>query len=184
MYRNKLLPAVYSLVRRKTQSTYSYILRVIRTAAAERGLQFHPQHFLTDFETGLLSAIAVELPETQHRGCYFHFCQCCYRHIQSLGLQQTYRQNNAHRILLRITMVLAFLPSAEIAPTFVKFMELIGHYVPFMEYFSRQWIETVRPSVWCVHGQGIRTNNHLEGFHYAMKRNIGKDHPDIHSFLK
>jgi hypothetical protein len=60
MYRNKLLPAVYALVRRKTQSTYSNILRVIRTAAAERGLQFRPQYFLTDFETGLLSAIAVE----------------------------------------------------------------------------------------------------------------------------
>jgi hypothetical protein len=188
MYRNKLLPAVYALVRRKTQSTYAYILRAIRTAAEERGLMFQPQSFLTDFETGLLRAIAEELPDTQQRGCFFHFCQCCYRQIQSLGLQQTYRENNAHRIILRVSMALAFLPSAEIAPTFVKYMQLVENYVPilmpYMHYFNAQWMQVVPPSVWCVHGQAIRTNNHLEGWHYAMKRNIGKDHVDIHSFLK
>ena len=53
-------------------------------------------------------------------------------------------------------MALAFLPSTEIAPTFARFKQLIENDVPilmpYMEYFSRQWIDAVQPSVWCVHG--------------------------------
>ena len=177
MYHQKLLPAVYALVRRKNQGTYEFIIRAIRTAAEERGLQFHPQSFMTDFETGLLSAITAQLPETQKRGCFFHFCQSCYRHIQSLGLQQTYRENNAHRIVLRVSMAFAFLPLNEIVPTFRKYMALIENYIPllipYVQYFHRQWIVVVSPSMWCVHGHAIRTNNDLEGWHFAMKRNIG-----------
>jgi hypothetical protein len=40
MYGDKLLPAVYALVRRKTQSTYSFILRAIRTAAEKEDCSF------------------------------------------------------------------------------------------------------------------------------------------------
>ena len=85
-------------------------------------------------------------------------------------------------------MALAFLPLPEIVPTFRKYMELIENCVPmlmpYVQYFHRQWIVAISPAVWCVHGQAIRTNNDLEGWHYAMKRSIGKDHPDMHSFLK
>jgi hypothetical protein len=67
-------------------------------------------------------------------------------------------------------------------------MELIENFVPmlipYVQYFQRQWIVAISPSVWCVHGHVTRTNNDLEGWHYAIKRNIGKDHPDIHSFFK
>lgn len=188
MYHEKLLPAVYALVRRKTQSVYERIFRAIRTAGEDRGLQFQPANFLTDFEVGLMAAITTQLPDTQQRGCFFHFCQCCFRHIQALGLQRTYRTNNAHRILLRVTLALAFLPENQIVATFQRYSELIQQYVPlltpFMDYFRQQWITTVRPSVWCVHGHAVRTNNDLEGWHFAMKRAIGKDHSDIHAFLK
>ena len=108
MYNDKLLPAVYILAKWKTQSLYEFLLREIQRCAEERGLQLQPAHFLTDFEARLMCAITVQLPNTQQRGCFFHFCQCCYRHIQSLGLQQLYRTNNAHRILLQVCMSLTF----------------------------------------------------------------------------
>jgi len=149
MYHEKLLPAVYAMVRRKTQGTYEFILRSIRTAAEERGMVFNPQHFSTDFESGLMAAIAVQLPHTQLRGCFFHFCQCCFRRAQSLGLLQTYCQNNAHRIILRVFMALAFLPEHEIliVNSSVNYVPTI---IPFAQYFQRHWIVVIPPSVWCV----------------------------------
>ncbi len=48
---------------------YERILQEIQTAAANRGFQFQPAQFLTDFETGLMAAITVQLPGTQQRGC-------------------------------------------------------------------------------------------------------------------
>jgi hypothetical protein len=188
LYQEKLLPAVYALVRRKTQSVYQRILRAIQESAEERGLQFSPANFLTDFEVGLMSAITVQLPAAQQRGCFFHFCQCCFRHIQTLGLQHVYRVSNSNRIILRVTMALAFLPEDQILPTFQRYKILIEQHVPllvpFMNYFQQQWINTVLPAVWCVHGRAVRTNNDIEGWHFAMKRAIGQDHPDVHAFLK
>ena len=45
-YHSKLLPVVYALVRRKTQSVYERILQEIQTAAANRGFQFQPTVWL------------------------------------------------------------------------------------------------------------------------------------------
>ena len=85
-------------------------------------------------------------------------------------------------------MALAFLPEDQIRPTFERYHRLIQQHVPFlvpfMDYFQQQWITAVRPSVWCVHGRVVRTINDIEGWHFAMKRAIGQDHPDVHAFLK
>ena len=119
----------------------SAFLEKFTGAAEDRGYQFQPVHFLTDFETGLMAAVAVQLPGIQQRGCFFHFSQCCYRHTQSLGLQQTYRTNNAHRLLLRVSMALVFLPADHIRATFARYAELIRQHVPvlvpFINYFHR-----------------------------------------------
>ena len=70
MYHDKMLPAVYALVRRKTQSVYERVLGEVCRAAEDRGYQFQPVHLLTDFETRLVAAVAVQLPGTQQRGCF------------------------------------------------------------------------------------------------------------------
>ena len=49
MYNGKLLPAVYALTKRKTQSIYELILRAIHNAAEEHNLAFQPTHFFDRF---------------------------------------------------------------------------------------------------------------------------------------
>ena len=71
MYQGKLLPAVYALVRRKTQSVYQRILRAVQEAAEEKGVEFMPANILTDFEVGLMSAITVQLPVLSNEAVFF-----------------------------------------------------------------------------------------------------------------
>lgn len=188
MYQDKLLPAVYVLTRRKNEVTYREIIRRLKDAATERGSSFRPNAILTDFENGIMAAVQQELPSTRHRGCYFHFSQSCYRKLQFLGMQQLYSQSQEVRLMVRSVMSLAFLPTQQVFATFQAFFGLISIHrpilLPFMNYFRNQWITRIPPNVWNVHGEDIRTNNDLEGWHFSMKRALCRDHTDIHSFLK
>lgn len=50
-------------------------------------------------------------------GCFFHFCQCLYRHIQHLGLQRHYNanvENNQLRQYVRLHAALALVPIADV----------------------------------------------------------------------
>ena len=41
--------------------------------------------------SGLIAAIRLQLPNTSHKGCFFHYTQALWRQVQALGLQQAYR---------------------------------------------------------------------------------------------
>ncbi len=78
---DKLLPVVYCLLPDKTTATYNNMFRHIHNECVARGLQLDPATFLTDFESGIMPAIAAEFPNATHRGCYFHFTQAIWRQV-------------------------------------------------------------------------------------------------------
>jgi hypothetical protein len=45
-----------------------------------------------------------------HHGCYFHYCQSLYKHVQLLGLSTAYFDDQDTRLACRSTMALALLP--------------------------------------------------------------------------
>lgn len=56
---------------KKTEAAYQWMFQKL--------LEYHPgwapQHFLTDFETGILAAVSQRFPLARHQGCWFHFSQ-------------------------------------------------------------------------------------------------------------
>ena len=145
---------------------------------------------MIDFELSMIQAIRTEFPSSHIRGCLFHFCQCLWRKVQALGLTVQYRESSLLRTVVRLHMSLAFLPVHEIRPVFEvlnrEVRAILPQLTPFCEYFQTQWVQNrdTGPHMWCVHKQTVRTNNDMEGWHYAMTRAIPSRHPDIFSFIK
>jgi hypothetical protein len=87
-------------------------------------------------------------------------------------------------------MALAFLPAQDIGQVFAVLEREARRLFPqlevFFNYFRAQWIDSIitPPIMWCVHEHAIRTNNDLEGWHFAMTRAIPRNHPDIFCFLQ
>ncbi len=78
---NRFLPVVYCLLPDKTAATYSRMFTILQTAAITAGMTFDPDEIMSDFETGLINAVATEFPRARHKGCYFHFTQVAtYKH--------------------------------------------------------------------------------------------------------
>ncbi|CAF0948561.1 unnamed protein product [Adineta ricciae] len=72
------------------KSTYQQLFKELKSIAALKNKLFQPERVVSDFEIGLILAVAAEFPQAIHQGCYFHYNQCINRRIQSLGLSTTY----------------------------------------------------------------------------------------------
>jgi hypothetical protein len=46
-----------------------------------------------DFEKAAVNVFTEEFPNSRLQGCFFHFSQAIYRHVQSAGLQASYAAN-------------------------------------------------------------------------------------------
>ena len=65
---------------------------------------------MSNFELAIIQAVQLTFPLTTPKGCYFHFCQCLTRKVQTLGLQVRYINDPDVRIFIRKTAALAFVP--------------------------------------------------------------------------
>ncbi|CAF1573850.1 unnamed protein product [Rotaria magnacalcarata] len=103
-----------------------------------------------------MKAVAKQLPETLVTGCWFHFCQSCYRSIQQLGLMKVYDTDAEARHLLRAFMGLALLPMNLIHDGFIMLKKKVktscyrNQLEVFVSYFKSEWIDHFKPSMWCA----------------------------------
>ncbi|CAF1246362.1 unnamed protein product [Adineta ricciae] len=75
---------VYGLLPDRKKSTYQQLFKELKNIATQTNRLFQPERIITDLESGLIAAIAVESPQAVHQGCYFHFNSCIYRRIPKL----------------------------------------------------------------------------------------------------
>ena len=143
----------------------------------------------SDFELAIIQAVQLTFPLTTPKGCYFHFCPCLTRKVQTLGLRVLYINDPDVRIFIRKTAALAFVP--------VRYVHLAWQAVKaeapeepgiadFATYFEQTWlVEHYPPSLSNVFdAETVRTNNHLEGWHSKLKKVVGKAHPNIFEILE
>ena len=96
---------------------------------------------ITDFEQAAIKAARVEFPNSNNKGCFFHFCQNLWRKIQSEGLANEYGNNEDFSIKLRQITALAFLPPSEIPAAFDQVKLLLPQNAAgIVQYFEKNYV--------------------------------------------
>ncbi|CAF4189714.1 unnamed protein product [Rotaria magnacalcarata] len=131
-----------------------------------------------------------KLAETNITGCWFHFCQSCYRNIQGLGLMKIYETDNELRHLLRAFMALALLPIDLIREAFkilkkkVASSSQANQLTTFVSYFQTEWIDHFKHSMWSVSNSTWRTNNFAESQNKRFFSRVVQLHPNLWRFIQ
>lgn len=193
-----ILPLVYVLMAKKTQESYNRVL--LQLKSMEPSLS--PSAIMTDFERASINAFRRVFPNSDQRGCFFHFTQCIYRCVQSNGLQQLYTSDAEFALKIRMLCAIAFVPVSNVVSYFEHLIESTNfpeEAQPVLDYFEDNWIGRLnRGSVrrqprhdlklWnCFESAkicGSKTNNSCEGWHRAFSESIGASHPTIWKFLE
>jgi len=185
------VPLCFVLTSNRKKETYAAIFRCLNKAASRLDISFQPTTVVCDFEQAFISAVdekvhvslclpirspilsspfsSEQLVNTSITGCWFHFCQACYRNIQKLGLMNLYENDIESRQPLRCFMGLALLPIHQIYKGFELLKKKIirceyrQQLEMFISYFENEWFHSFHPSTWCVSKKRWRTNNFAEG---------------------
>ncbi|CAF4511903.1 unnamed protein product [Rotaria socialis] len=129
--------------------------------------------------------------------CLFHFGQCIWRHLQSLGLQKKYQEDKYFHWNVRKLLALAFVPVVDV----IKAFEFIADAFnddddeDFIDYFEKTWIGEPKKrgvgrknplftiDLWNVYDRESanlpRSNNSIEGWHNAFAKRVSIAHPTI-----
>ncbi|CAF4646427.1 unnamed protein product [Rotaria socialis] len=182
-------PCVFGILPDRKRITYQELFKILKDFAISINRKFEPTRILSDFESGLISAIANEFSAAVHNGCFFHYTQAIFRRIRALGLTTLYFQNSEIRSCCRKLMALALLPIDKIESSFhslrVKSSTMVNQELhQLFLYFNHQWLVNVPLKIWNVYGCHHRTNNNCEGFHNRLNQRIQKSHPNIWMFIK
>ncbi|CAM4800491.1 unnamed protein product [Rotaria magnacalcarata] len=176
------VPVAFGLLVGKKASTYKQIFNELKTIASRKGMNFSPAVIMSDFESALVSAVKSEFPSSQHKCCFFHFCQAIYRQMQTLGLQQYYGSDETFRLLCRKIMALALMPLDKV----LNGLEGIKNSAQnlfnsemskLLEYFEKNWLSNIE--LWNLFGFDSRANNACEGYHNRVSSRLHRRHPNI-----
>jgi hypothetical protein len=78
---------------------------------------------MMDFEKAAVNVFTEEFLNSRLQGCFFHFSQAIYRHVQSAGLQASYAANPEFALMLRHLPALAFVPIQNVQDYFNYLVE-------------------------------------------------------------
>ena len=194
---NNIVPAVFVLMSEKTEESY----RMVFSKLKQLEPSMRPISVMTDFETATVKAFQHEFIGIQLRGCFFHFCQCLYRNIQSNGLQHRYENDADFAMQMRHLPSLAFVPVEDVVLAFEELLSRVDFPLesqPVLDYFEDTWIgrptrgNKRRPprtphSMWScydnINDDLPKTNNSCEGWHRSFSELIGGNHPTIWKFI-
>lgn len=181
------LPVVYALLPNKMQETYERLLGVVKDA--RDGMD--PANITIDFEKAVINAIEICFPECHTSGCFFHFCQNIYRHVQLHGLQERYTMDADFALQVRQLAALAFVPLGDVVQYFEHLdLSMCADADPLLQYIEQYYIGTRRPNgqrrvplfppeLWNVYAATIqnedRTNNIQEGWHRKFASTIAME---------
>ncbi|KAG5897272.1 hypothetical protein JTB14_011438 [Gonioctena quinquepunctata] len=99
-----IIPAVYSPLPGKKTQTYERFIKI-------------------DFEEAVIMAIKRILPNVKIAGCNFHFNQCLWRKVQSIGLVEGHGNDGSIRLHIQMCASLAFFPVSDVVDGWLVIME-------------------------------------------------------------
>ena len=80
----------------KTELTYRKIFSTLK----EHYPSLQPETIMIDFERASTNVIEQNFPTAELQGCFFHFGQAIWRHIQGLGLQTRYQNEEEFAVII------------------------------------------------------------------------------------
>jgi hypothetical protein len=183
------LPLVFALLDGKGAFHYRKMFSILRE---KMGGVFAPETVISDYETGIINAVASEFPNSLHLGCYFHFTQSVYRNIQRLGPCRAYESDHRVKMIGRKLMALGFLPIGLVRLNFERLknrrrtqrlMVLYPALVDLFQYFESTWLNCpMRPiKMWNVFDREhrLQTTNLCEGFNSQWNAGVARNHPSL-----
>ena len=150
-------------------------------------LQLAPTTIFMDFETASQNAATTVFTGITVNGCFFHYTSF---HVKKnhTGLQVTYRNNDDIRQLVRRAAVLPLVPMGLIEDLWfnalndLEDIDIPANTTTFTDYLTTQWIDGDR-KVWNhFNTDGLRTTNHIEGWHNKLKK-VSHAHPNIYTLI-
>ena len=112
----RILPCIYALLPNKTEETYTRLFREVEQHVANS-----PTDILMDFERAALNSVGQVYPNTEFKGCFYHFSSNIWKHIQNLGLQNPYQDDENFALWLRMLSPLVFIPPNDV----IHYFELL-----------------------------------------------------------
>lgn len=178
------------------ESTYCCLFEALKSIKPE----LNPDTIMIDFEKAAINAISKKFPVTKIRGCFFHFTQSVWRHVQQSGLQQRYTEDSEFALQIRMMTALSVVPVADVEQAFNDLMDT-SYYTahkelltPMVIYFEDTWIGRIvrmnrrKPALFPINlwncyaylEENIpRTNNSVEGRHNSFSSTLNVIHPSI-----
>ena len=191
-----VIPLVTAVMGQRQIGNYRQILQVVKRRIRQLGSRWRPRLMICDFEQALISSLETEFPNAEVRGCYFHFLQNLWKHVQTLGLSIPYGTNRELKKLIRKIMSIGYLPSAIVRMNFfnlkhdpntrrlVVLFPALRNWINYVEttYIVGNWA----PRMWNVFDRNMsqRTNNNIESFHKQFNLMVEVRHPSLWVFIR
>ena len=193
---NNTLPAFYALLPNKSKAAYIAFFNDLRNICAQYDLILNPRLITVDFGQSCLKSLQNVFPNSEVKGCNFHFNKCIFRKITDLGWQQQYYESSiddpySMAARYRKTCALAFVSVSNIYQLWSTIMDNFDR-VPgvhqFVDYATDTWIDSdslFPKKLWNYYCfQALHTNNGLEGWHHRFNSNIATTNPDLYLVLE
>ncbi|XP_069142293.1 uncharacterized protein [Argopecten irradians] len=171
---DKQVPLAFMLMSSRRTQDYEAVFQKLKDRVGECQVQ----GFVLDFEAACWTAVRTVFPDTELKGCSFHWAQAVLRKVGNLGLRPTYdRREGVHQFVKQL-LALPFLPAEQIEPAF-RMMSARANTPELRDltaYIDHQWMQSrVWPPVnWSIHQQSVRTNNDVEGWHHRLNGKAGR----------
>lgn len=194
---NAVVPCIYCLLAHKTVRTYVSLFQKLKSFMINCSVEI----IMSDFELAVVSAVRRVFPNVIHKGCYFHFMQCLYRKVCTLGFKKQYDTEPDFASAMKILIALAFVPEEHVGSAFEVICErkmLPNVAKPLLQYFEETWIGERarlrdRPPKFCHSMWNLFelletdvpiTNNFIESWHNTFRLQVGAQKPTVWHFIK
>ena len=196
---NSVIPTAYILMSQRTEEAYLNAFHQLKLLQP----RLNPSSIMTDYEVAAINSFRTAFPNTHIRGCFFHFMQSIYRHVQHLGLSGRYAQELEFAHNIKQLGALAFVPVPDVIDSFERlvltdFFRDNDEVLALVDYFEEMWIGMVRHgrrrparfdiALWNCYDavrDGLpKTNNSVEGWHNEFGSLLAANHPSIWKFIE
>lgn len=141
----QVFPFCYILMTRRTTACYSAVFQYIE----KNIFKLEPVEFITDFETGMRSAISNCYPTATLRGCWYHYTAAIRKKMLKLGLHKLLKTDDDAKKIKKMLMSLPLLPHGNFMEGYgyikecAKEWKILNKFKTFFAYFEKQWVSQV-----------------------------------------